>query len=91
MSNLRIFWIAWCSAWALFWMLAGFFTFLLGWLMIPVSLAAILIPVGQGYQPRAVLPACVRCGNPAASHAGGQCPGAGATPQPSTQKNLEVP
>ncbi len=46
MSNTRIFWIIWCSMWALLWLLVGFFTFLLGWLLVPVSLLAILIPVG---------------------------------------------
>lgn len=45
-SNSRIFWIAWCTMWALGWLLIGFFTFFLGWIMVPVSLLAILIPVG---------------------------------------------
>ena len=47
MSSLRVFWIIWCSFWALGWLLIGFFTFLLGWFMVPVSLAAIMLPVGQ--------------------------------------------
>lgn len=51
MTNARIFWIIWCSMWALFWLLAGFFTFLVGWLLVPVSLLAILIPVGGGGAP----------------------------------------
>ncbi|MHB1536435.1 MAG: DUF2510 domain-containing protein [Acidimicrobiales bacterium] len=48
MSNTRIFWIIWCSMWAFFWLLMGFFTFLLGWIFVPFSLLAILIPVGAG-------------------------------------------
>ena len=51
MSTLRIFWIIWCCFWALGWLLIGFFTFLLGWLMVPVSLLAILIPVGRARPP----------------------------------------
>lgn len=57
MSNTRIFWIIWCTMWALGWLLVGFFTFFLGWLMVPVSLLAILLPIGkepaqqQGYPP----------------------------------------
>lgn len=34
-SNVRIFWITWCCFWAL------------DWLMVPVSLLAILLPVGR--------------------------------------------
>lgn len=47
MSNLRIFWITWCVTWALGWLLIGFFTFLLGWIMVPPSLLAILLPIGS--------------------------------------------
>jgi hypothetical protein len=50
-SNVRIFWIIWCAFWALFWLLAGFFTFAFGWILVPLSLFAILIPVGQGPTP----------------------------------------
>lgn len=46
MSNLRIFWIIWCSAWALGWMTAGWLIFPINLLMIPASLLAILVPVG---------------------------------------------
>jgi len=45
-SNLRIFWIIWRSFWALFRFVAGFATFGLAWLGVPVSLLMILIPVG---------------------------------------------
>ncbi len=47
MSNLRIFWIIWCSMWALGWFFVGFFTFFIGWLFVPLSLLAILIPLGS--------------------------------------------
>jgi hypothetical protein len=50
MSNLRVFWIAWCSAWALGWLLLGFFT-LVTWLFVPLSLAALLLPVGCERRP----------------------------------------
>lgn len=46
---MRTFWIIWCSAWALFWMLAGFVFFPV-WLLVPVSLFAILIPIGSQAQ-----------------------------------------
>ena len=52
MSNLRTFWIIWCSMWALGWLLIGFFTFFIGWLFVPVSLLAILIPVGSNKELR---------------------------------------
>jgi hypothetical protein len=57
-SNLRIFWIVWCSMWALGWLLAGFVTFGLAWAGIPASLLAILLPVGGGRQeaPQLALP-----------------------------------
>lgn len=54
MSGLRIFWIIWCSFWALGWMLVGFGTLLLGWLMVPVSLFAILLPVGKQSTPQMI-------------------------------------
>src|ERR1039458_9189844 len=47
MSNTRIFWIIWCSMWALFWLLIGFFTLLIGWIGVPISLLCILIPIGS--------------------------------------------
>lgn len=46
MSNLRIFWIIWCSFWALFWLFSWWFTFGIGLLGVPISLLAILIPIG---------------------------------------------
>ena len=46
MSNLRIFWIIWCSMWALGWLLCGFLFIPLR-LFVPLSLGAILIPVGS--------------------------------------------
>lgn len=51
MSTLRLFWIIWCCFWALGWLLIGFLTFLLGWLMVPVSLLAILLPIGKSRPP----------------------------------------
>lgn len=54
MSTVRVFWIIWCCFWALGWMLVGLFTFLLGWLMVPVSLLAILLPVGNTRGPKFV-------------------------------------
>lgn len=50
MSNLRLFWIIWCVMWALGWLLVGFFTFFIGWLFVPFSLLAILIPIGSTQQ-----------------------------------------
>ena len=79
MSNTRVFWIIWCSMWALGWMLAGFFTLGLLWVMVPASLVAILIPVGRD-TPAAIAPPapfgpCFRCGAPARAHAyDGSCP-----------------
>jgi hypothetical protein len=46
MSNTRIFWIIWCCFWALGWLLIGFFL-IVTWLFVPVSLLAILIPIGR--------------------------------------------
>jgi hypothetical protein len=86
MTNLRIFWIAWCCAWALAWLLAGFFTLGLAWLMVPVSLLALLLPVGQTPPPRPPAPPylyppqpwggiCAACGWPRNTHtAYGLCP-----------------
>jgi hypothetical protein len=45
-SNLRSFWIVWCSMWALGWLLCGFVTQYLSWLLVPVSVLCILLPVG---------------------------------------------
>jgi hypothetical protein len=53
MSNTRIFWIIWCSAWAVFWFLLGWF-FFPAWIFVPVSLLCILIPVGNGSATAAV-------------------------------------
>lgn len=44
---MRTFWIIWCCFWAAFWMLAGFFTFFLAWILVPFSLLAILLPIGS--------------------------------------------
>lgn len=52
MSTLRLFWIIWCCFWALGWLLIGFLTFFLGWLMVPLSLLAILLPVGKTAPPK---------------------------------------
>jgi hypothetical protein len=55
-SNLRSFWIVWCSMWALGWLLCGFVTQYLSWLLVPVSVLCILLPVGArqkaAYQPQ---------------------------------------
>lgn len=57
MSNARIFWIIWCTAWALFWFCAGWVTLGIAWLLVPFSLLAILIPVGGGtVQPPGPIP-----------------------------------
>lgn len=52
MSNVRIFWIIWCSFWGLGWLLLGFFFFPL-WLFVPFSLLAILLPIGRVPRPTA--------------------------------------
>lgn len=46
MSNLRIFWIIWCTMWAFGWLLCGFIFFPV-WIFVPLSLGAILIPIGS--------------------------------------------
>lgn len=46
MSNVRVFWIIWCCAWALGWACFGWILFGVGLLLAPISLLAILIPVG---------------------------------------------
>jgi len=51
MPAARMLWILWCLAWTAAWTFAGLFTFLFAWLLVPVSLAAILIPIGGA--PRA--------------------------------------
>lgn len=91
MSNLRIFWIIWCSGWAFFWLLTGFFTFLLGWLFVPLSLLAILIPVGVEPHYSLSMPDCVRCGKPAKTHYAGKCPVAPSneTQAPEQQRGTE--
>jgi hypothetical protein len=69
-SGLRVFWIIWCCFWALIWLaigLVGIFELLL----VPLSLLAILIPVGRN---RDRLPDCARCAYPAAWHVQGRCP-----------------
>jgi len=50
-SNVRVFWIIWCVSWACFWLLVGFFTLALGWLFVPFSLLAILLPIGVDKTP----------------------------------------
>jgi hypothetical protein len=52
-SNLRLFWIIWCCLWAGWWFLFGIFTFFLGWLLCPVALACILLPIGKAPRPNA--------------------------------------
>jgi hypothetical protein len=54
-SNLRVFWIIWCAAWAFFRFVAGFFTLFIGWVGIPISLLFILIPVGSGGPPQQII------------------------------------
>jgi uncharacterized SAM-binding protein YcdF (DUF218 family) len=77
-SNLRVFWFVWCSMWALGWLLMGFFTLGLAWLFVPLSLVAILVPIGR--DTAAAIPPppfgpCFRCGAPAGSHGfDGSCP-----------------
>ena len=46
MSSLRIFWIIWCTMWAFGWLLCGFIFFPV-WIFVPLSLGAILIPIGS--------------------------------------------
>jgi hypothetical protein len=55
MSNVRVFWIIWCVMWALGWLLIGFFTIFLGWLFVPLSLLAILIPIGSTQNSRPII------------------------------------
>lgn len=82
MTNLRLFWVIWCCFWAAAWLLAGFITLGLAWLMIPASLLAILIPVGATPQrpQRPQYPAhlgwepCGSCGATYAEHINGWCP-----------------
>jgi hypothetical protein len=50
-SNLRLFWIIWCCIWSFIWFWIGFATLFVGWVMIPVSLLCILIPIGKGPRP----------------------------------------
>jgi hypothetical protein len=73
MSGLRIFWIIWCSMWALFWMLAGFVSFGAAWLGVPVALLCILIPVGNG-RPRPAGYPKVWPGSQASGYPGGYAP-----------------
>lgn len=53
-SNVRVFWIIWCSGWAFFWFVLGFVSFGIAWVMVPVSLLAILIPFGVNRGPEVV-------------------------------------
>ena len=46
-STGRVLWIIFCCVFAFVWFLIGFATLGIGWLMVPVSLLAILIPVGK--------------------------------------------
>lgn len=59
MNNVRPFWIAWCCCWAAFWLIVGFFTFGLGWIGVPLSLLAILIPIGAPARPLPPPPYCL--------------------------------
>ena len=43
----RALWVTFCCAMAAFWLVAGFFTLGLAWLLIIPSLLAILLPVGK--------------------------------------------
>lgn len=45
MTVARILWIGWCSAWAIFWLIAGF-AFPLLWLLMLGSIGVALFPVG---------------------------------------------
>ena len=54
MSNVRVFWIIWCVMWAMGWLLIGFFTIFIGWLFVPLSLLAILIPIGSTQNSRPI-------------------------------------
>jgi hypothetical protein len=47
MSTGRTLWIIFCCACAAFWFLLGFGTLFITWLFIPLSLLAILVPVGK--------------------------------------------
>ena len=53
MSDLRLIWVVWCVMWALGWLLIGFFTFFIGWIFVPLSLLAILVPIGSSRQSSA--------------------------------------
>ena len=50
MTGPRTAWIIFCCVMAAFWAVAGLFTFGLAWLLVPVSLLAIFIPVGKERQ-----------------------------------------
>ena len=54
MSTARTLWIIFCCSWAGVWLIVSFFTFFLALPLAPLSLAAILIPVGS--EPRPPLP-----------------------------------
>src|ERR1039458_7164880 len=60
LSKARVFWIRWCSLWAFFWAAFGIFT-PVGWIGVPFSLLAILIPVGLNRSR----PAAIAFGGPA--------------------------
>jgi hypothetical protein len=46
MPAARVLWLIWCGVWALAWALFGF-AFIPFWLMVPVSVAAMFVPVGK--------------------------------------------
>jgi len=50
MPAARILWLCWCGLWTVLWCLFGF-AFIPFWLMVPVSVGAMFIPVGK---PRVV-------------------------------------
>ena len=72
MSPGRVVWLIACAFGALFWMLVGFFTLGLAWLLVPVCLAMMLLVLIPD-RPRP-LPPCMHCGALAADHWGGRCP-----------------
>ena len=47
MSGPRVAWIIFCLLWAGLWLFLGFWTLGLAWIGVPVSLLAILLPIGK--------------------------------------------